>query len=486
MGFPDINFGLTSAENEVNENKLYLTDGFFDKYGYVDDILNKSQFLVIGPKGSGKSALSLNIELLKDSKNIFVTIDLLQDFYYKKFGQFIPGSEPERKNRSNWEFLLLLRIIDSLKQEKSCRCEGEYKFDKVIGWLEQEGISGNNLSDIMKKVDKKEFQAGIKKFLQFTWSSEKHMKPKDITDFLEYIKKFVMDIRCDSYHYLFIDGLDDVRVRGKLKTKYFDVLAALIVSAQRLNFEFKKNGVNAKIIVLCRSDFFNKIYDPNMNKSVQDLSVLLDWYSGDPDFSNLIELANLRAQLSLGRDVDFVEEFFPRELRDKKGIKRGLLEFTRHRPRDFIQLLNYIQKSAPKEGQLNKKEIWNGINDYSRSYFQKEIKDELVNFIEIDQIPLVMALLRAMERTIFHLNEAETIQRNDDRFAELKLTEIFNALYKCGAVGNFNKKFKRYSWEYQNPDSELTNDDYIAVHKGLHYALNLKNRRFDITNKRNY
>jgi len=484
MKFDDITFGFSSAESEFSEDSILLRDGFFNRYNYLNELTKGNKYLILGPKGSGKSAIAWNIESQKDELNSYVTIDNLQDFYYKKFGEFITGSEPDKRNNENWNILLLLRIIDSLKQDKSCKFNGKISFNSVIKSLEENGLLGNNLSEIMRRVDKNEFKVNFAKFLKISKSSEKETKPADINDFVDYVSNFVNNVSSDSYHYLIIDGLDDYKLKDKkTRSKYYDVIGSLIITSERLNFQFKRNDVKAKIIIICRSDIFEHIHRSDLNKIIQDKTVHLDWYNSNPEYSDLYKLVNLRANLSTGQNYDVFDEFFPNNF-NNKPMRKYLLQYTRHRPRDIIQLMNYIKQNSQGNGILTHDEIRSGINDYSRLYFKSEIKDELAHFLDDDQIPLVFNLVGAMERTKFHLNEVEVIQRKDERFESLNLTETFRILYRCSAIGNFHKRSGRFSWKYQMPDSELQNDQFVVVHNGLHYALNLKSRKLNDRNRR--
>lgn len=57
MNFQAINFGKAAAEKEKSYHPRLLIEGFFDDYNYIDKIRNDEVFLVVGSKGSGKSAI---------------------------------------------------------------------------------------------------------------------------------------------------------------------------------------------------------------------------------------------------------------------------------------------------------------------------------------------------------------------------------------------------------------------------------------------
>ena len=116
LGFKDIEFGLAAAENERSTKPYLLIDGFLDAYGYIEKIKDGDKFLVLGPKGSGKSAIGSKIELLSDKKSLFTKNYYLEDFPFSKFSELLPGHEeaPETRYPSHWELILLIALIDKL------------------------------------------------------------------------------------------------------------------------------------------------------------------------------------------------------------------------------------------------------------------------------------------------------------------------------------------------------------------------------------
>ena len=61
--FKDIQFGYASAEDESSKCPILLVKGFIDNEGFADELCFGSRFLVLGDKGSGKSALAEHLRL---------------------------------------------------------------------------------------------------------------------------------------------------------------------------------------------------------------------------------------------------------------------------------------------------------------------------------------------------------------------------------------------------------------------------------------
>lgn len=108
---------------------------------------------------------------------------------------------------------------------------------------------------------------------------DKHEQNLKFPFFVERLKAVATTFRSESRHLLVIDGLDDVLTAA---TVQYDSLAALVLEVSRLNSLFRRSATNAKVLLLCRTDLYERLPGPNKNKIRQDSGVSLDWYH-DPD-----------------------------------------------------------------------------------------------------------------------------------------------------------------------------------------------------------
>ena len=474
MGFKQIKFGMAAAEKEKSDSPNLLIEGFLDAYGYIDKIENENKFLVLGPKGSGKSAIGSRLELLsKNSDSRYTQQHYLKDFPYKSFTEILPGGEaPEIKYPNNWEFILLTALLDSFRKDHYCICDNEFDLQKTIEIFENLGlIPKKDLAQIVKTTTKKDFKIGLKDFFSYQHSSEYQKNHFTIKMLFDYLKEVCYSVRTKNHHFIIVDGLDTVLTHRETQ---YQSLSALILAADRMNQNLQESNVNAKIVILCRTDLLDKLSDPNKNKVVSDSGIILEWYDDvrDAKATNLVNLINLRAKISLQKDVDIFNEFIPEKIMGDKPTVKVLLDHTRHTPRDIIQLMNKIQEHT--KGKIpTLDDIWNGIRMYSIQYFMQEIHDELVGFLPNEERDGAFQLITAIGKSKFFIKELEDMQNRDSRFKNLDLNKILTIFYNCNAIGNFNLKSGRYSWKYRNRYSSFDPNQHIAVHLGLHKALNI-------------
>jgi len=81
------------------------------------------------------------------------------------------------------------------------------------------------------------------------------------------------------------------------------------------------------------------------------------------------------------------------------------LEFARHTRRDFITLLNCVQKEDAKERQSSSSALEQAVTNYSMSYFMPEIRDELRGYFKPDEITQIISLLGGIGECEFAYNQ---------------------------------------------------------------------------------
>jgi len=483
--FRQINFGYTSAEQEGVDAPELLLDGYLDIHGISDAAFMGKEFLVLGYKGTGKSAVAERLRLMhQNDSQIFLTQINLEEFPYASFSQVVKNNDsPESKYPAAWSWILLIYIMASFVKDQLMHHPNHEAFDDTISALKEMGLMPiPGLHKIVRYSSKSTFKLTIPKFLES--SREKNEIESSITAYVENLKKLVCDVRTESKHLIVIDGLDEIVTN---ETSQWSSLGALIFEVNRLNILFKKNSVSAKIVLLCRTDIFELIAGANKNKIRQDSSVELDWYSDPnaPSKSMLAKIANLRARLAFGCDIDIFQDIIPRRIyrgkykrlgKDGRSTIKVLLDTTRHTPRDFLQLLKYIQKccSGPS---ITEDNVKSGMREYSIKYFFPEILDELEGYCtgeEAKEFFQVVGSMRSREFSASQLHKAAASEQSI--LSKEKIDTVLRALFECSAIGNVQKQGQGrhfLTYRFRNRHATFNMKETILLHRGLWRALNM-------------
>jgi len=476
--FKKIAFGFVSAEFERAKDPGLILEGQIDYKSSIEEALEGQKYLFLGYKGTGKSSLGEKINLiLSDRFDKFPRLVSLSDFPFTPFSKIIRGDvEPEAKFPAAWSWILLIYILESFARDESATHPDMVTFRNSVDAFRQMGLSpAADPASIVRTSSKNSFKISLPGNLaDYSWAGSETRPASDIPDFVESLKELIRGVRSLHNHYLVIDGLDDILTTREIQYKS---LSALIFEVARLNQDFYKNGVPCKIIILCRTDLFERIPGANKNKIRQDYSVEFDWYHdpNKPDSSLLIHAAQLRTARSLGSGVNLFGRLIPESYHGKSNAKT-LLDMTRHTPRDFLQLLAHIQGFCP-DGKVTESAMKSGMRDFSIKYFLPEMQDELSGYATPSEIEQVILALSRLKKRDFRFGEL--VRASSETKAPLgdeRLYEIMDALFDCSAVGNIQYKpggGTFYSFKYRNRHMSFNDNEAIILHRGLWKALNL-------------
>ena len=472
--FKDIIFGRASAEQESAYHPELIINGFLDPWDILEKARNGPEFLFLGYKGSGKSTIGQHLRLTAESDwSLFVTHMFLSDFPYGNFAKIVTGdAEPESRFPSAWQWLLTLTLLSSIAKDHGVHYDEELQ--RSLKTLKSAGLlPSDDLKEIIIASSRVKYKLKFLGILDIQLEPNQK-KPDDLLflNAISRLRNLLMTVRTSSKHLLILDGLDDILLHQEIQYKS---IAALILETARLNQLLRQNNVSAKVIVLCRTELFERLPGPNKNKIRQDSAVELDWYHNPsrPESSMLVRLVNKRAQLADKEIRDVFFEFFPRNWR-RQSFLAFLLEHTRHTPRDFLQLLTHIQRCLIR-GEIQRKQILAGIRNYSSKYFLPEILDELVGYITREQAE---ALIRAISRSKcseFDFPELSTCLLHEGLLKQADMPTLLEPLFNCSAIGNLRTDGRKNFWsfKFRNRHSHLKLDEQIVVHRGLWRAMNI-------------
>ena len=468
ISFKALKFGWASAEQEgANEPNLLLA-GFMDVDGIAEESRSGNRFMLLGYKGSGKSAVSEHLRLQAQGvHSLFISPIFLGDFPYGDFSRLVQGDDPEVKYPTAWSWLILVKLFDSLSRDQAVESGESFAF--AIDSLKKLGLLPTpSLKEMVLTSSSRTFKIKLPVLFESEFRRDRHEQNLKFPFFVEKLKNILVNTRSPNRHILIIDGLDDILTSN---TAQYQSLAGLVLEISRLNALFTRSGSKLKILLLCRTDLFQRLPGSNKNKIRQDSAIVLDWYHDprQPGESNLVKLVNLKAKVTDPGLRDVFATHFPRKMIFRKSDTSQsttgyLLDFTRHTPRDFIQVLTHIQKfSAPQKNPLirtplSQEQILSGLRSYSINYFLPEIKDELVGYYSGEEVEAAFSLIGSLRKRSLAFGELEAKAAGQKRYASLDIGGVITALFECSALGNIHKRpggTTYFTFRYRNRNSTL-------------------------------
>ncbi len=409
-------------------------------------------------------------------EKLFVDHTFLSDFPYANFSKIVSGdAEPESRFPTAWSWIITLSLLASFSKDVGAESSDDDEFIASLAALKKVGLlPANSIKEVVIASSKPKFKAKLPTLLDIEWdSNNKKATDLDFLHVIEHLKKVMLNFKSDSRHILVIDGLDDILLQKEIQ---YQSIAALVLEVTRLNILLHTNNVSAKIVLLCRTELFERLPGPNKNKFRQDLSVELDWFHNPhtPESSNLVHLAKKRAQMSDPEVRDVFIQLLPKKINSKPTLQ-FLIMHTRHTPRDFLQLLSHIQSCCTRRD-VDEKNIYAGVKSYASKYFLPEIKDELVGYIDQVNVDRIFMALSSIKKRKFTTAEVSECLRKSGILEDNELNKILDALFNCSAIGNVVKSGNGnefFSFKYRNRHAFFTPNQEIILHTGLNKAMNI-------------
>ena len=464
-----INFGFADSERELEETPELFDSAFIDPRNYLSKLLDGPHFLVLGRKGTGKTAYGAKIRRLSmENTDIVVKSCFLSDLNYSKFEEFADQNlKGGRRFLYIWKFLLFLEII-KLITDRFPNNEN-VEFNTLVDALAKYGVlPTEDLVHTAKHLNVSNLSLRVPNFV----SAGKTLKEELVLNGTDEIADLGIEILRSTYFgekefYIIVDGLDDA-LRGEKFSS--DIITGLIRAAENLNSKLRYT-TKLKIIILLRSDMFELCRDPDLTKIKRDSTINLSWTRED-----LKDIVIKRIQTKhprYRRFEDFWNEFAPPIYKGKKS-STILFELTLLRPRDILQFFIECQDLYGYRDGLSFSELSTVISGYSQKYFISEMKDELTGIFSDDIVTAIPAILSQLGSRFFMEEELQKII--DSQQIDISARRMLETMFASGYVGQLRSRENGktlISFSHVNPFDRFSPKDKCVLHRGLIKALNI-------------
>lgn len=479
MKIKDYKFGYADAQKELDREPEIFEQAFYDPRDYLKELIGGYKYLIVGRKGTGKSAYSSKLQKIsKEETDLVVKQIKLNDFQFTTFKKCNIDSDIVGNNKYNlpWKIILLTNICKIFYDDFEITEIKE--FNEVIDILKEMNlfldISFNNKIKSVKKL-KGGVNLGI---IDASIEAQVGDKPIDYIDRLSIMVKLLSDtlsnLELNNRRLIFIlDGLDDLL---RIKEEQSVILSSLIRSIDEINELFVQKEHLTKIILLIREDMLNKLVDTDLNKIIRDSAMLINWTTTPADLKKLVDLRFIYSGSE--RKKDCWLDILPNKIKNKSSWDY-LIQNTLLKPRDILQFFSVLQDLFPDKEKINDSEFKKAIKTYSTNYFIEEMKNELAGFIEDKYIKLLIPVFSRIgnvefsERQFF--NSFEKII-NDEKFNLIDARNILFNLFENSYIGqiDLSNGKKNVFFKYRNPNAHFDNNLKFILHSGILRGLNIR------------
>lgn len=480
--FTDLYFGKEDPRNEASASEEDFLKSFVDLYGGLADVISGGKTLILGPKGTGKSALGLYLERTgRTGGGYFARLKTAASLPLAEIPQLRTG-QPAGTTRtySAWKFILLANYLDVVLSDPQVSLTNIRSVKRVIKTLAEAGFISSASGKNLLTMDNKSFFISREEAADL-FKNEANARVS-IYSLLPYMESWAQTAKSPNRHLLLLDGLDSILLNDEI---YDESISGLTQAAYDINLDLGANATGS-IVLLLRNDIFSRIslILPDAHK-LRDVAWDLDWrvLSGEADVNApLFQLVNRKS--SQERDdsaaVD-VLGYFPPKISVGKNksilLRQYLLNLTRHTPRDILQLMEHIRQTCSIRGvtgipTIDQSTIREGVLQYSSKYFVDAIRGELAGY-EGGRRQTETAL-RALQRVPAQFTRSEfhrTLEQEEEGFGA-KADEFLKLFFFAGALGNlFRTGSNRYMIFYhRRNDVDLNVQGTLILHNALTHA----------------
>lgn len=485
--------GSPEAEAESADNSAIPLNKVYEDYHGIAQALSAEKFIVLGRKGSGKSAFATFFHnLSKNNATLHCRIIKKSDVNLEKIIQLGKSVDANVDSESFFKWIIYTNFLELFSKISTINNSREY--DDLRKFLEKNrGYIAVTEFEIKDLVTKHGFSVSIEYFKRFLTSkinkkiefkSERAPYYKLIPHLEDLIKKVLSSQDCKSNENFFSLFFDDLDVDFDLNEENnITNLMALIRSCRHINNTiFRDNDIDARVILFIRDDVANNLINAKLADSAKiftSYSARIDWYdekySGRKEDENELALKKFINQRiayffeSAGLEYNKEDPWssFALPCPDYTSSFKYIVNQTLFRPRDL--LLYFL----PLQNSMHHLPIdFNKIKNLSKSYASelgKEIRNELSAKYSIHEVE---SLLKVLGRMSSQPQSQKFVLDNISELLPQRVAqEVLNELFTLSLIGVVKNQsmyfFKCRETEEKKSNLMIEEKDELVVQYGM-------------------
>lgn len=462
--------GDVRAEND----HAMLNSSFYDWPDYKFLSNPDDRFVVVGRRGTGKSALTYRLEKdWSNQRNLVLVISPQEEEFYglraaaRKYGDSLPRIRAAIKNA--WRYTILLDIFSHLSRYyKTQEAVTSTQTYALIGpWQKMHGSAITRLTKVLNDISAK-YSSDEERIAALA----SHLPIDRITKELEGIL-----VAANRKAMILIDRLDEGYEGDAVGIGIVD---GIVYGSDSL----RTNTNSIRSVLFLRDNIFRELQnsDPDFSRNVEGSVHRLHWDSQEL-FYLICKRIRKAFNLQVESDIKAWNAVTSNELHGREGF-RSCLRFTLYRPRDVILLLNNAFGAARKSGRETL--IEDDIKYSARFISEGRFRDLCSEYLEI--FPGVEDVARALAEFGSRFSVSDAQERIDalrqtenhalaEHLAILgQSSEAIHALYGVGFLGFADRSTGNiiFSHDGNRPGRALEEAEFLLIHPCYWSALGIR------------
>jgi hypothetical protein len=474
-GVPD--FGGIDADADA------LLDACFQDHPAYQKALAHKRFLIVGRKGSGKTAIFRRLILQRDP-HTFTFGHTFEDYpwsYHNAQAQV--GVPEERRYLNSWRYLILMALSKLVLSDQSQPWDESVldPLQHVESFVvDSYGSRDPDLTQVFTPSKELRIKGGFRPPF-FDFSAESVPMP-DLPGHFSEINRFMASSLFatlnPAYDYrLCFDQLD----LGFSTTDdvYSQQLIGLLLAAREISLRAKDEGRRMSVVVFLRDDIYESLDFEDKNKLTENHLARVQWDRHGSDFT-LKRLMERRFEEVWGKPTAWDDVFDSQEMTGRQSKYAHIVDRTFLRPRDMIKFCNEVLEAHDsRTPQFSNPDLIAAREGYSQ-YLRQELVDEIHKHVPDYQEYL---------QVLINIRDLRFLRSDFDRewtarpsLAEISPVDGLRELFEFSVVGYRRSGGggggSRYVFRYLDPSAlfdEAATE--FQVHAGFKEVLDLTTRR---------
>ncbi|QGS35043.1 hypothetical protein FOB82_08880 [Corynebacterium xerosis] len=462
LNWDSLTFGRLDAESDQD------LMNYFVENGYVDQV-KSGNFLVLGRKGSGKTAVLRKLE--SDLARKAVALELEQYKFYVHRGLVEEGVPPPMAFTASWRLFFYLAGYLSIRDRLPSATKK--RIDKSIKFVSEGSKKGPVMTMLSWIRQVRGFELPVVSGgLQWEGADQNSHFTNELEQVCKEILEVLKEARWQNEVMLLMDRLDECWNGGEDDLR---IIAGAARAARIVNRELS-NFTAPYVVIFLRTDIWDRLIFNDKQKFNQD-TVRIEW-----NREMLVEVLKERIASTGGvsKAEAWSSVFHGEQMRQRASVETYFYQRSMGRPRDLIAFagdaLNVRNERCRVEGGsgvILSQDIYVAESDYSR-----HLVDELVDeFSFHHSVDAMRDIISSVGKRNFDVEEwvanALKCGLNEGAAKDL-LNDLIEAsavgVYSPGGGGGGTKTKYRFEYRHQKYDSASK----LQFNKGLVQDFNLK------------
>ncbi|MBG2875508.1 hypothetical protein I4902_08455 [Proteus alimentorum] len=464
---------------------------YFFKLPAIKEIIESRAWLVLGRKGTGKTAIYEHLRKSNSNDiNGFNSICLNFSDYPWPAHQLYKDSMAGELSayQKSWMYLFYIKALSKLIDIKN---KNGVPLNKDLKWADKyiKTIFGNpdpTLREVLfskiarlktikgPSADINEISLDIGEISLEEVAENAHLKQKLKTNaftLLSYFEKIFKDNVDNEKIMIALDQLDENWLEGQIE-EYSKVLINLLNVCRNISSDELLSD-KLKVVPFLRTDIYQSLKFNDKNKLLQDSAITISW-----DENNLNDMYYERIKKYKPQELQLAEE------KDRSGkvfevsfVRQGTPPFkyicrrSFFRPRDIIVYFNKIRMCHKNNnsGLYSSNELYEADREASISVYN-EVIDEWSN--QFPKIENLLTVLQTIQVETFDFNDfSEKCRDEFNNITEGMIRQYINFLFDNSLIGQ--KKQGRWEYISSMPNLKINLQNEFRTHHALKYRLHL-------------